>query len=78
MLDASRCLWKVILNLVTCKRMDFAFHMWYFPLAPVPKLLAWEVGLNSLSAFHGSAVRHLCRRFGKSGALFSCLEDLED
>lgn len=52
-LDPSRCLWKVLWNLMSCKEKDLAFRMWYFLLALVPKLLAWEVGLDALSAFHG-------------------------
>lgn len=56
MLDPSRCLWKVLWNLMSCKEKDLGFRVWYFLLARVPKLLAWEVGLDSLSTFHGSAV----------------------
>ena len=78
MLDPSRCLWKVLWNLMSCKEKDLGFCVWYFLLARGPKLLAWEVGLDSLSTFHGSAVHHLCLRSGESRALFFCLEDLED
>ena len=63
---------------MSCKEKDLGFCVWYFLLARVPKVLAWEVGLDSLSTFHGSAVHHLCLRSGESRALFFCLEDLED
>lgn len=43
------------------------FYIWYVCLAPVHKLLAWEVGLDSLSTFHGLAMYCLCLEFGNVG-----------
>lgn len=43
------------------------FCIWYFCLAPVHKLLAWEVGLDSLSTFHRLAMYCLCLEFGNVG-----------
>lgn len=43
------------------------FYIWHFCLATVHKLLAWEVGLDSLSTFHGLAVCCLCLEFGNVG-----------
>lgn len=52
---------------MSCKEKDLGFRV-VFPPAWVPKLSAWEVGLDSLSTFHGSAVHHLCLRSGESRA----------
>lgn len=54
------------------------FSVWYFSLTPIYELLAWEVGLDSLSIF----MDELCVVCASdlpvwdAGGSFSCLEDL--
>lgn len=48
--------------------MDLTFHSWCFCLGLVHVSLAWEAGLDSLLAFHGSAAWHcLCLQFANAG-----------
>lgn len=68
MLGFSRCFWKVHLSLVSEKGMDSTFPIWYFCLAPVHPLLAWEVGLDSQLTFHVSATGCLCLQFASIGS----------
>jgi len=68
MMDFSRCFQKVHLSLVSEKGTDSIFPIWYFRLAPVHPSLAWEVGPDSRSTFHGSAVGCLCLPFASVGS----------
>lgn len=67
-MDFSRCFQKVHLSLVSEKGTDSIFPSWYFRLVPVYLSLAWEVGPDSCSTFHGSAVGCLCLPFAGVGS----------